>query len=181
MKPLHISSTITLKPLSLSDAADIFRVIDSERAYLGKWLPFVPYTKTVDDSIQFVESVLSAPEETREMVFSIYAENIFVGLIGLKFAQYDKANKRAEIGYWLSEEHQKKGIVTQSVSALLDYAFSELGLNRVQIRCAVGNIPSKNIPRRLGFLLEGIERDGELLPDNQFADIEVYSILKKEW
>lgn len=92
-----------------------------------------------------------------------------------------RPKKRAEIGYWLSEKYQKKGIVTQSVSTLLDYAFSELGLNRVQIRCAVGNIPSKNIPRRLGFLFEGIERDGELLSDNQFTDIEVYSILKREW
>ena len=181
MKDISISSTVTLKPLSLSDAADIFRVIDSERAYLGKWLPFVPYTKTVDDSVKFIESVFNTPDDTREIIFCIHHQNAFAGLIALKFGPSDKANKRAEIGYWLSEKQQKKGIVTQSVSALLDYAFSELGLNRVQIRCAVGNIPSKNIPRRLGFLFEGIERDGELLSDNQFTDIEVYSTLKREW
>lgn len=141
----------------------------------------MPYTKTLDDSVKFIESVFNAPDDTREIIFCIHYQNTFAGLIGLKFGQSDKANKRTEIGYWLSEKHQKKGIVTQSVSALLNYGFSELGLNRVQIRCAVGNIPSKNIPRRLGFLFEGIERDGELLSDNQFTDIEVYSILKREW
>jgi len=64
--------------------------------------------------------------------------------------------------------------------ALLHFAFDELNINRVQIKCAVGNTPSKNIPKRLGFKFEGIERDGELLVDNQFTDIEVYSLIKKD-
>ena len=64
---------------------------------------------------------------------------------------------------------------------LIDYAFDELELNRIAIKCAVGNQPSKNIPMRLGFVFEGIERDGELFPDGHFVDLEVYSLLKKEW
>jgi len=54
-------------------------------------------------------------------------------------------------------------------------------MNRIQIKCASGNIPSKKIPQRLGFSLEGIERDGELLSDGKFTDLEVYSMLKKDF
>ncbi len=43
------------------------------------------------------------------------------------------------------------------------WAFFEKDFNRIQIRCAVGNQPSNAIPQRLGFTLEGTERDGELL------------------
>jgi len=44
----------------------------------------------------------------------------------------------------------------------------------------VGNFPSKRIPRNLGFVLEGIERDGELLTGGIFTDLEVYSKLKDD-
>lgn len=59
--------------------------------------------------------------------------------------------------------------------------FEGLELNRVQIKCAVGNTPSSNIPKRLGFQFEGIERAGELFTEGSFADIEVYSLLKNEY
>ena len=71
--------------------------------------------------------------------------------------------------------------MTSSVEALIDYAFNKIGINRIQIRVAIKNIPSRSIPERLGFSLEGIERDGELLVDNQFTDIAVYSLLKREY
>ncbi|MFA7401791.1 MAG: GNAT family protein, partial [Bacteroidales bacterium] len=91
-----------------------------------------------------------------------------------------KQNQKTEIGYWLSESFQKKGIMSLSVKALIDYAFQQLQLNRIQIKCAVGNNESKHIPQRLGFTFEGIEREGEFLSDNTFTDLEVYSILKKD-
>ena len=63
---------------------------------------------------------------------------------------------------------------------ILGFAFSKLGLNRVQIKAGVGNAHSSRIPERLGFKFEGIERAGEKFPDH-YQDLEVYSLLKKEW
>jgi ribosomal-protein-serine acetyltransferase len=99
-------------------------------------------------------------------------------LIGFKST--DLLNKRKEIGYWISEPYQKQGIVTKSVDILCAFAFNEMGMNRVQIKCAVGNTASIQIPLRLGFSYEGIERQGELLSGNEFTDLEVYSKLKCE-
>jgi ribosomal-protein-serine acetyltransferase len=53
-------------------------------------------------------------------------------------------------------------------------------MNRIQIRCGVGNTKSSAIPRRLGFTYEGTERCGER-HNNSYIDLEVFSILKKEW
>lgn len=89
-------------------------------------------------------------------------------------------NKKTEIGYWLSEGFQKQGIVTKAVEKLCEYALNKLDINRVQIKCAVGNVASKNVPIRLGFKLEGIERQGELLSGNVFTDLEIYSKLKHD-
>ncbi len=178
IKRIEVREDLVLKQIELEDAIDIFNTINSQREYLRKWLPFVDFTKELKDSQSFVSSVINVSEEDREFLFVIHHNDLFAGLIGFKGT--DKLNKKTEIGYWLSENYQKKGIITESVKALLHFAFYELSINRVQIKCAVGNIPSKNIPKRLGFKLEGIERDGELLADNQFTDIEVYSLIKKD-
>jgi len=108
----------------------------------------------------------------------IWFKGEFAGLIGFK--DTDPVNKKTELGYWIIEKMQGKGIVTNAVKKLVDYSFQNLKMNRVQIKVAVGNRRSSAIPKRLGFRLEGIERDGEK-HQNRFFSLEVFSILKKEW
>lgn len=175
---LKINSEIELRQLEPTDANDIFNTIDTEREYLGKWLPFMAFTKALSDSEEFVNAAVHAQEDRFEYIFTIRKQGKFIGLIGFK--DTDEQNRKTEIGYWLSEKYQKQGIVTKSVEKLCDFAFNEQGLNRIQIKCAVGNTASKNIPKRLGFKLEGIERHGELLSDGIFTDLEVYSRLKSD-
>lgn len=175
---IKIDEEITLRSLTISDATDIFNTIDKQRVYLGKWLPFVEFTKELKDTESFVSSVVNVLDEKKEVVFTIRKKDEFIGLIDLN--QSNIANKRTEIGYWLSQHEQGKGVVSKSVVKLCDFAFNELGMNRVQIKCAVNNIPSKSIPKRLGFKFEGVERDGELLTGNVFTDLEIYSKLKSD-
>ncbi|WP_352421822.1 GNAT family N-acetyltransferase [Proteiniphilum sp.] len=175
---IKIDNDIELRQLEQTDATDIFEAIDIQREYLGKWLPFVASTQEVSDTQKFVDSVVNAPKERFELQFTIRKQDQFIGLIGFK--DTDKANKKTEIGYWLSEKYQKQGIITQSVKQLCDFAFNELGIHRVQIKCAVGNQRSINVPKRLGFRFEGIERHGELLTGNIFTDLEIYSKLQSD-
>lgn len=173
---LCVDTDLLLRQLEMADAVDIFHTIDSQRAYLGKWLPFVAFTRGVADSEMFVESVVNAPAPRFEYIYTIRKCDAFVGLVGFK--DTDKLNRKSEIGYWLSEPFQKQGIMTRSVARLCDYAFHELDLNRVQIKCAVGNQASIAIPKRLGFTLEGVERQGELLTGGIYTDLAVYSKLR---
>ncbi len=173
---IKLDEETELRQLCLSDAGDIFEVIDKQRSYLGKWLPFVAFTKEISDTEKFVDSIVNASKDRFEYVFTIRRKDKFIGLIGFK--DTDRLNKKTEIGYWLSEQQQGKGIITKSVAKLCDFAFSELSINRIQIKCAVENKASSNVPKRLGFRFEGTERQGELLTGNVFTDLEVYSKLK---
>ncbi|MEM7485380.1 MAG: GNAT family protein [Bacteroidota bacterium] len=175
---LKVASDIELRQPTVSDATAIFEAVDSQRTYLGKWLPFVAFTTEIKDTENFIISVINTPVDEIEYTFTIQVKNEFAGLIALK--ETDRLNKKTEIGYWLSEKFQKQGIVTKSVQKLCDFAFNDLNLNRIQIKCAVENKPSINIPKRLGFTFEGIERSGELLTGNVFTDLEVYSKLKND-
>lgn len=175
---IFVNKNITLKEIELSDAADIFNTLVSQREYLGKWLPFVELTEELEDTEAFVRSAVDSPQKENEPVFVIHFNGEFAGLVG--FRDTDMINRKTEIGYWLSESFQKKGIIIQSVRSLIKFAFVELDMNRIQIRCAVNNTRSSNIPKKLGFKFEGIEREGELFPDGTFRDLEVYSLLDKE-
>lgn len=176
---IKISDELCLRPLEPGDEKHIFAALDSDRDYFGEWLPFVEFTKSESDSLDFVKSLLSMPEAFREPVFTIWFRSGFAGLAGFK--ETDFLNRKSEIGYWLCREFQGRGIMTDSVRALVKFGFSEFGLNRIMIKCAPGNIKSNNIPKRLGFSLEGVERDSEFVKDGVFRDANVWSVLKREF
>ena len=70
--------------------------------------------------------------------------------------------------------------MTRACRALVDYAFSELGLNRIEIQCAVQNVKSRAIPERLDFTQEGVIRQAEWLYDH-YNDHVIYGMLAEEW
>lgn len=178
MVELKVDSEIVLKEIELSDAEDIFKLIDSDRKNLGIWLSFVDSTKEIEDTKDFIRSTLFLPEDIRDFVAVIIYNGQKIGLIGFKLTDF--VNKKTEIGYWISKEFENKGIVTKSVVKMINYAFNNLELNRIQIKCGIGNEKSSKIPKKLNFKFEGIERSAELL-NGKFIDAEVYSILKDEW
>ncbi len=173
---INVTSDILLREIGLQDIEPIFETINSERDYLGEWLPFVEVTLEISDTQNFVEKYLEL--EDRELTLVIYFKNQFAGLIGLKDTDID--NKKTEIGYWLSEKFQHNGIITLSCKALISFLFEKLNLNRVQIKAATENYRSQHIPERLGFTKEGTERKGELL-SRGFVDLFVYGLLKDEY
>lgn len=176
MTILRVDSEITLKEIDLEDVKPIFNTIDTEREYLAEWLPFVELTQDISFTRKFVENYLDA--EIKDLTCTIFYNQKFVGLIGLKDTDFD--NMKTEIGYWLSESYQHKGIITRSCQKLIEYAFDELKMNRIQLKAATGNLKSQAVARRLGFTREGIEREGEL-HNRGFVNLTVFSLLKRDW
>ncbi len=155
----------------------IFDTVIRDQQYLKTWLPFVEYTQNVEDTQLFIQGVMDDDNSHKKAIYSIWVNEEFAGLIG--FNDIDWANKKTELGYWLAENMQGKGIITLCAEKLTRYAFQKLKLNRIQIKVAVGNEKSEAIPKRLGFRFEGIERNGELI-ENQFHDLKIYSLLRND-
>lgn len=176
MDHIRVGDKIRLERLNLSMAQVIFEAIDRDREYLSEWLPFVEETKEVRHTEAFILSIISA-ENNRDDVYSIWYQEEFAGLIGFK--DMDFINKKTEIGYWLAQKMQHKGIITSCVEVLVKHAFRKLGMNRIQIKVAEQNSKSEAIPQRLHFQFEGIERDGERHLQ-KFLNLKIYSLLKTD-
>ena len=98
-----------------------------------------------------------------------------IGVIGLHYI--DLTNKKTSIGYYLAENFQGKGIMTQCTDALIYYIYEELDINRIEIRMSTNNVRSRTILECLGFTQEGILRSNERI-QGQFSDSYVYSFVK---
>lgn len=84
-----------------------------------------------------------------------------------------------EIGYWLRTTACGKGIITEAVFALANYAFNEFKVNRIEIRCDVLNKKSQKIPERLGFVLEATLKNDRINPQTKLlSDTLIYAICK---
>lgn len=174
---LPIDEHLYLRQVTTKDADALYQLIDSQRSYLREWLPFVDMSTSVSVTELYLQSI-SAADNSRDFVFVMVYHQEVVGLIGYK--EIDAYNKKLEIGYWLSEKMQRKGIVQRSCKTLIQNAFETMGMNRIQIKVGVGNYKSSKIPRKLKFSLEGIQREAENL-NGIFHDLEMYSLLKREW
>lgn len=161
-----------------TDAEAVFHVIDRNRDYLRQWLPWLDDSKTIEDTRKYIQSDLSEFEKKEGLDLGIWYVGQWVGGIG--FHAWGGKNRKSSIGYWLSEDFQGKGIMTDTVRALVTYGFEQMNLNRIEIRCASENTRSRAIPEKLGFKTEGVLRQSEWLYDH-FVDLVVYSLLKSEW
>jgi len=174
-REIRVNDKILLKEIGLDDVEGIFNTIVGEQNYLKEWLPFVELTREISFTQKFVEKYLNS--DRTNLTCAIYYQHQFAGIVGLK--DTDRDNKKTEIGYWMSESFQHKGIMTLSCKELIKYAFDEMNLNRIQLKAATGNLKSQRVAKRLGFKQEGIEREGEFL-HHGFVDLVVFSLLKAD-
>lgn len=160
------------------DAKEIFQFVDRSRNYLREWLGWVDETISVEDIRRYEEMYLKKFANNEGLSTAIIYKGQFVGKIGIN--TIDWTLKKAEIGYYLDEAFQGSGIMTRATKGILDIAFNEYKLEKVEILAAVDNHKSRQIPERLCFKLEGINHQAEWLYDH-YVDQAVYGLLASEW
>jgi len=175
---LRAESYLQLELLDQSHASELFALIDGEREYLKRWLPWLDNNKYLQNTVDFVAYSRKQFAESISLTMAIVYRGKIAGVIG--FHRVDWVNHSTSIGYWLGESYQGRGIITRSCRTLIDYGFGRLGFNRIEIRCATGNTKSRAVPERLGFFEEGTLRAAEWLYDH-YVDHVVYAMLRADW
>lgn len=175
---IEVSNKIELKLLHISDASDLYKLVDANREHLREWLSWLDDTNSEEVTLNFIQQGLKKFLEKKILTLGIYFEGKLVGMIDQH--DVDFHHKKTRLGYWLSQDHEGQGIMTEACKALINHVFDDQNLNRIEIRTAVKNKRSQKIPESLGFKKEGIARQNEWLYDH-FVDHQIYSLLKEEW
>lgn len=157
---------------------DLWALTEADRAHARRWLPWVDNATSSESSREFIQRSLSNFAKGEQLSMGIWVGGKLVGGIG--FNRIDKARQLAEIGYWLAEWMEGRGIMTRCVRRLCDHGFAELKLHRIEIRCAVENLRSRAIPERLGFTHEGTLRETAQV-NGVWESHAIYGMLASEW
>lgn len=83
----------------------------------------------------------------------------------------------ATLGYWIGSPHRNQGYMTDSLAAILEFAFSRIGLHRVEAACLPANEASRRLLLRSGFREEGYARE-YLRISGRWQDHQLFAILR---
>ena len=169
---------LVLRVRTVADAEDIYAYASlPEVAYPASFPP----VKTLEDEVYYLEHIL--PERNQK-------ENLPAGY-GIVVKETDKVigsvdfNHRheddvLELGYTLHPDYWGRGYVPEAARALIDEAFKELGLHKIELSCYSHNLQSQRVAEKLGFTLEARIRDRKDVQGNRCDDLR-YGLLRSEW
>ena len=150
-------------------------MVHANRDHLRAWLPWVDRTVSPLQITEFIGRVRRR-DDAREGN-GIYVDGKLMGSAGLSWATEEM---EGEIGYWLAAGAQGQGLITRAARALTTYGFEEVGLHRVTIKAAVENTRSRAVAERLGFVQEGVLREGGNTGLGR-VDLVLYALIVHEW
>lgn len=141
---------LTLRPYGLADFADVHEYAgDTEDI---KYMLYLP-NETEEDTRKFLRDVEAewAKDEPDYYEFGLILDGKLIGAVGL----YMEDNRtKAELGWTLNKKFRGAGYVTEAAKAVMEYAIKELHVTEVFAHCDTRNIPSANVMKRLGMVLE---------------------------
>ena len=171
-EPVRIQlNTCLLREFRKGDEPSLVRHANNRNVWLNVRDSF-PYPYRQADARSWVRL---ASGDGLNFVFAIEVDGFVAGAIGLR-PRDDIHALSAEIGYWLGEEFWGRGIATEAVIAVTDYAFETLGMVRVYAEVFEWNVASMRVLEKAGFEKEGVMRrsaykDRKIIDQALFAKV----------
>jgi ribosomal-protein-serine acetyltransferase len=177
--PIADDAILIPRTAAITDAYHELVAENAER--LARWEPWAGKPPVLDETRSFLETSgrnwLDGSELPVAIAVNRSGQWHLAGALSLIISHYTRS---AEIGYWIGGDYEGRGLVTIAAAALLDQAFGPLGLERVSLHTDPSNERSRAVARRLGFVEEGLLRQGTAFPDERRDEI-VYGLLAEEW
>jgi ribosomal-protein-serine acetyltransferase len=146
---------------------EFFKLIDKNKNHIGKTFPV---TLANSDSLKKAEDFLAVSlDKTNDLIAYLCVKTI------------DYRISKCELGYFVDEDYQGKGITSKMVSDALEFCFKELLLNKVFICTSEINLASQRIALKHNFKQEGILRDEFRNGDGELQNTVYFGLLKSEY
>lgn len=176
---MHFDS-FNIRQIKKSDAPEYFLFIESNRKRIARYFPTTTSsTKDLDSTIRLISSQLSMSRKKEFFHFLICdtLSNTIVGSIIIK--NIDWNIQKCELGYFINKNHEGKGITTKAISLIVDHCFKALGLNKVYMRIAEDNFPSRRVAEKNSFVVEGTLRQDFKIAKGYWIDVVYYGLLRQ--
>ncbi|MBZ9689707.1 GNAT family N-acetyltransferase [Clostridium estertheticum] len=169
---------LLLRKYEACDAPDMFKnwANDSEVTKFLSWKPH----NNVEDTKEIIEQWVNK-YENNIYNWAIELKEISEVIGDISIVKLDETSYSCEIGYCMSRKYWSMGIMSESLTAVIDYLFSEVGFNRIAAMHDTNNIASGKVMLKSGMRYEGTLRQAKVHDKKDFYDLALYSILKDDW
>jgi ribosomal-protein-alanine N-acetyltransferase len=168
---------IILREIEMSDARDILNLLGD---------PLVAQYQAEEDVPNNESEAINITRYWRDCFYKRYSfywaiadaqSKKLIGSVG--FCSWSNSNRRIEISYELMPEYWRRGIMTRVLNQILQFAFNQLRIFRVEARTVMHNEASQLLLKKFNFMQEGILR-GYRIIKGQPADISLFSLVQPE-
>jgi len=177
-QPVLTTNRLVLRPLLENDADAIQQAL-SDRA-IADTMVSIPYPYPAGAAAAYLSRQQAAFEAGEAVTFAI-EQSTQQQLIGaIEIREIDREHLQAELSFWLMKSAWNQGYMSEVLPPILQYAFLNLGLNRLYAYHMARNSASGRLLRNAGFVQEGILRQ-RVRKWGEFEDVVLMSILREEW
>lgn len=170
-------SRLSLAPLREIHLDELMEVYGDD--LVTRFVPYETWKSRKDGEAWLTKmTALSSAGTASQLVLQHKRDSRVIGTLLL--FKYEEGSRRLEIGYALGRRYWRKGLMREAVSAACAYAFSALGVRRIEAEVNPANTASCGLLTRIGFVLEGTLRQRWTVKGSTY-DTRIYGLLVDEW
>ncbi|MCX5375679.1 GNAT family N-acetyltransferase [Streptomyces sp. NBC_00091] len=178
MFAIDLAEDAQLFPLEVWHAEEFLAHMDRGREFIGQFVGFPDRATDLESARLLLGSNAEKAAKDGARLYGIRVDGTLVG--GVLFPNFDAARGNCEVGCWLEPTAAGRGLITKACRVLIDWAFQQRGMHRVEWHVASGNKKSIAVAERLGLTREGVLRQNHLHRGVR-QDTEVWAVLAHEW
>ena len=169
---------LILRMAQMSDAEPMFRNWASDPE-VTKFLTWPTY-QSIDSAYTILDIWIKEYEKPDFYQWMIELKEIGEPIGSISVVRYRDEIAAAEIGYCIGQSWWHKGIMTEALTAVMQFLFTEVGMNRIEAKHDINNPHSGGVMKKCGMKYEGTSRASDR--NNQgICDTAHYAILKKDF
>lgn len=158
MDPLTlIAADLELRHFRVSDAPRVLQACRDPESI--RWLPGLPQPYEQHHAEYYCATHSVAGWAARPLALAVTDVATGVLLASVGPVQWQPAEHRAEIGYWVHPDARGRGVATRATRAVSRWLLTEAAVRRLELLADVENLPSQRVAEKSGFTREGLLRD----------------------
>lgn len=173
------SPRLILRRYEMSDAPAMHEnwATDSQTTKYLSWKPHESLSATVE----YISGIITLYDNPKNYIWVIEYkdENTVIGSID--FHAISDRDERVELGYCMGSRWWNRGLMTETVRTVIDFAFGSLGAHKIAASYEEDNVASGKVMMKNKMIYEGRLRSHFRRKDGTYADVLYYGILRDEW
>ena len=162
------------------DGNEFYQLLLSNCDHLQEEIGETKTLKTVEDAEEYVRIKRIAWLSRERLVPKIVVKSTG-RMIGQLWIEPKWDRMIFEIGYFVEEKSQGYGYVTEAVKKMIEFLFTGLGANKLEIHAKATNTRSTGVAKRCGFTKEAQLRERGRTNEGEIVDLEIYGLLRSEF